>query len=270
MKCFFPLLLQCQALYDGKFIFSTYLRVSCCSCCSRTETNVSFLLVKRCHTSSSVCTFWDEELSKQLAISFAVAITALCPNPVQCVGGVATNFLYRDTYLIYSKSRGSSPGCFILILQCSDQLNWGPHYQRHIWFCLINTRSFFFFSSTSHINKIQVVKNLRLLAQSESDWRRVRKSWDKHVRCSLTHLASCIFRCADAHVYLWQAGWHEVGCPESPVSVTVWRLLGLAHSWEALCFVLYLCALSIEIMNFFGAIYPLAWHESPGLRQSRQ
>lgn len=96
-----------------KLYFLNIFEVSCCLCCSRTETSVSFLLAKRCHTSSSVCTSWDEEHSKQLAISFAVAITALCPNPVQCVGGVATNFLYRNTYLIHSKSRYSCPSSWV-------------------------------------------------------------------------------------------------------------------------------------------------------------
>lgn len=145
--------------------------------------------------------------------------------------------LYYLFYFMYlfqkAETRLLPPGCFILVIQCSDSLHWCPRCQRHIWFCSINTLSFFFFFFTSHINKILVVKYSRLLAQSESNWWRVRKDWGEHVRCSLTHLASCVFRCADAHVYLSQANWHQVCCPESPVSVTVWQRLSLTHSWEA-------------------------------------
>lgn len=119
MKYVFLLFLQCRSVYDVKLILSTFLRnmSQCCLCCSRTETNVGFGLIKCCHTSSFVCTSWDEEDSKQLAISFASQLQIVVP--IQCnVLEVEPPILYIVLlilfYVSFSKSRDSSPSSWLL------------------------------------------------------------------------------------------------------------------------------------------------------------
>lgn len=162
---------------------------------------------------------------------------------MQCGCGVDTNF---EKLSLLQRS------CFIVIILRSDLLYWCPGFCRHIWFCLINTPSFFFsFFFTSDINKTLPVKYSRLLAQSKPNWQRVRKGWDKHVRLSLTHLACCIFRCADAYVYLLQADWHQDCAPNSPVSVTLGRHLNLTHSLF-LCMPLWLTYREQPFLELFS------------------